>query len=219
MSVNVTKQDLLIDADEFKFLSEILNEVEDNDSHNLEYGINSFRGGDELLLQLGAAQNLQLVANYEKYHLIFPLKIKKGDFTNFNLQFNSPEIFERGDKLRSWRLPADKRMRLVNEAGEESDFQLKDISASGISILLDDHNHTKFPEELNNMYLLLPDRERLAISGAYISRIDDKAIAYSLGNETDELVFSSLSEYLYECHTQLYPDALSLRPNNIVSLW
>lgn len=201
--------ELIVNDDEFKLLSEMILDIEDadNDPKNVEFDITGSHGKDALLFQLGLADDLQLIANYGSHHLVFPVQIKMGDFTNFSMTLNSPKIFETGNKLRSWRFPTDKTISLVNESGEELNYQIKDLSVSGISLLIDDEAKIEFPKQLCNIYLQLPNRERLAISGSQIRRIDSKTVAYSLGKSTDDTVLASLAEYLFECHAQQHPEA------------
>ncbi|WP_160062669.1 PilZ domain-containing protein [Psychromonas sp. L1A2] len=200
-------KELLINDQEFELLSEMLLDTEISENKELNYDISSKSGKDALLFQLGLADDLQLVANYGSHHLIFPVQMKMGDFTNFSMTLKSPKIYETGDKLRSWRLSADKTMRIVNEEGEVLPYRVKDLSASGISLLIDDPEHESLPEILSNIYLQLPDRARLPISGSQIRRIDKYTVAYSLGKEGDDDMLSALTEYLFECHAEQHPDA------------
>jgi len=200
-------KELLINNQEFELLSEMLLDTEISENKELNYDISSRSGKDALLFQLGLADDLQLVANYGSHHLIFPVQMKMGDFANFSMTLKSPEIYETGDKLRSWRLSADKTMKIVNEDGELLPYRVKDLSASGISLLIDDPENESLPEVLSNLYLQLPDRERLAISGSKIRRIDSYTVAYSLGEDSDDEVLASLTEYLFECHAEQHPDA------------
>lgn len=200
-------KELLINDQEFELLSEMLLDTEISENKELNYEISSRSGKDALLFQLGLADDLQLVANYGSHHLIFPVQMKMGDFANFSMTLKSPKIYETGEKLRSWRLSADKTMRIVNEEGEVLPYRVKDLSASGISLLIDDPENDSLPEVLNNLYLQLPDRERLAISGSRIRRIDSYTVAYSLGEDSDDEVLASLTEYLFECHAEQHPDA------------
>lgn len=201
----------LVNDDEFELLSEMLMETELADNKELKYDISGRQGKDALLFQLGLADDLQLVANYGDHHLVFPVQMEMGDFANFSMNLKSPKIFETGDQLRSWRLPANQTMSIVNEDGEELHYRIKDLSASGISLLIDDHKNEAFPEQLHNIYLQLPNRERLAISGSQIRRIDEQTVAYSLGKSTDDEVLSSLAEYLFECHAEQHPEAHASR--------
>ena len=202
-------KELIVNDDEFKLLSEMIMDIEDTESSskNLEYDITGSNGKDALLFQLGLADDLQLVANYGNHHLVFPVQMQMGDFANFSMSLKSPKIFETGDQLRSWRLPADKTISLVNEHNEELHYKIKDLSASGISLLIDDAEEAEFPEQLHNIYLKLPNRERLAISGSQIRRVDNKTVAYSLGKSTDDTVLAALAEYLFECHAEQHPEA------------
>lgn len=200
-------KELLINNQEFELLSEMLLDTDISENKELNYDISSRSGKDALLFQLGLADDLQLVANYGSHHLIFPVQMKMGDFANFSMTLKSPKIYETGDKLRSWRLSADKTMRIVNEDGEVLPYRVKDLSASGISLLIDDPENESLPEVLSNLYLQLPDRERLAISGSRIRRIDSYTVAYSLGEDSDDEVLASLTEYLFECHAEQHPDA------------
>ena len=200
-------KELLINNQEFELLSEMLLDTDIIENKELNYDISSRSGKDALLFQLGLADDLQLVANYGSHHLIFPVQMKMGDFANFSMTLKSPKIYETGDKLRSWRLSADKTMRIVNEDGEVLPYRVKDLSASGISLLIDDPENESLPEVLSNLYLQLPDRERLAISGSRIRRIDSYTVAYSLGEDSDDEVLASLTEYLFECHAEQHPDA------------
>ncbi|MFT6986263.1 MAG: hypothetical protein ACJAT7_002093 [Psychromonas sp.] len=195
---------LLLDKDELEFLSKLLLHDEGTDSKKLEYNLSSSFEGESLLFQLACDHDLQLVANYGNHHIVFPVQIETGDFANLKMTLKAAEIFEIGSKLRSWRLiPNNKNIHLINEAGEESQFQIKDVSASGISFLMGDFTQADFPAVLDNVFLLLPNRKRLAISGLQISRVDEEVVAYSLST-TDEGVLAALHEYLFECHTQQY---------------
>jgi hypothetical protein len=202
-------KELIVNDEEFKLLSEMILDIEEseNEGKNLEYDISGSNGKDALLFQLGLADDLQLIANYGNHHLVFPVQMKMGDFANFTMSLNSPKIFETGDQLRSWRLPVDKTISLVNEKDEELRYQIKDLSASGISLLIDDEEEAEFPDQLNDIYLKLPNRGRLAISGSQIRRVDNKTVAYSLGQSTDDNVLASLAEYLFECHAEQHPEA------------
>jgi len=201
-------QELLVNDQEFELLSEMLLETEIMNGKEHKYDISGQSGGKEaLLFQLGLADDLQLVANYGDHHLVFPVQMEMGDFTNFSMSLKSPKIYETGEHLRSWRLAADKTMSIVNEAGELLPYHVKDLSASGISLLIEDNENAALPEVLNNLYLQLPDRERLPICGSQIRRIDQHTVAYSLGKGTDDSVLSSLTEYLFECHAEQHPEA------------
>jgi hypothetical protein len=202
-------KELIVNEEEFKLLSEMILDIDEpeSDSRKLEYDITGSEGKDALLFQLGLADDLQLIANYGNHHLVFPVQMKMGDFANFTMSLNSPKIFETGDQLRSWRFPADKTICLVNEQGEELHYQIKDLSASGISLLITDEEEPDFPDQLQNIYLQLPNRDRLAISGSQSRRIDNKTVAYSLGKSTDDTVLASLAEYLFECHAEQHPEA------------
>ena len=201
-------QELLVNDQEFELLSEMLLETEIMNGKEHKYDISGQSGGKEaLLFQLGLADDLQLVANYGDHHLVFPVQMEMGDFSNFSMSLKSPKIYETGEHLRSWRLAADKTMSIVNEAGEMLPYHVKDLSASGISLLIEDNENAALPEVLNNLYLQLPDRERLPICGSQIRRIDQHTVAYSLGKGTDDAVLSSLTEYLFECHAEQHPEA------------
>ena len=200
-------KELLANDQEFELLSEMLLETEIMDGKEHKYDISCQSGTEGLLFQLGLADELQLVANYGDHHLVFPVQMEMGDFSNFSMAIKSPKIYEIGKKLRSWRLSADKTMSIVNEAGEILPYRVKDISTSGISLLIEENENTTLPKVLNNLYLQLPDRERLAICGSQIRRIDPHTIAYSLGNTTNDEVLTSLTEYLFECHALRHPEA------------
>lgn len=197
----------LVSSEEFELLSEIIMDIDETENKEVEFEIGSRGGKDALLFQLGLADDLQLVANYGNHHIVFPVQMKMGDFSNFSMSLKSPKIYETGEHLRSWRLDADSAMMLVNDDGEKLNYQIKDISASGISLLIDDIEDGEFPDELNNIYLQLPDRDKLLISGSKIRRVDENSVAYSLGDSTDDEVLASLAEYLFERHAEKYPDA------------
>ena len=197
----------LVNSEEFELLSELMMDIDETENKEVEFDIGSRGGKDTLLFQLGLADDLQLVANYGNHHLVFPVQMKMGDFSNFSMSLKSPKIYETGEHLRSWRLDADSAMMLVNDDGEKLNYQIKDISASGISLLIDDIEDGEFPDELNNIYLQLPDRDKLLISGSKIRRVDANSVAYSLGDSTDDEVLASLAEYLFERHAEKYPDA------------
>jgi len=200
-------EELLINDQELDLLSEMLAETEKAENKELVYDISGKSGQESLLFQLGLADDLQLVANYGNHHLVFPVQMQMGDFSNFSMSLKSPKIFETGDQLRAWRLSNNTAMSIVNEKGEVLPYRVKDLSASGISLLIDDPECETLPKELNNIYLQLPDQERLAISGSQIRRIDQHTVAYSLGKEGDDNMLSSLTEYLFKCHAEQHPEA------------
>jgi len=197
----------VVNDDEFKLLSELVLDMEEpiQDNEQLEFDISGRHGKDRLLFQLELANDLQIVADYGNHRLVFPAQIKKGDFANFSIGIESPKIFEKGGHLRSWRLPVEQAICLVNQQGEILHYQVKDLSTSGISLLIDDEQGS-FPAYLNNIYLQLPNGERLAISATQTRRIDNKTVAYSLIGAIDDSVLASLAEYLFECHAEQYPE-------------
>lgn len=198
--------DFIITAEELELLSEISEKTE-HQAPSLDFDIVTTNGKEDFLLQLREADGLQLVANYGNHRLVFPINLKEGDFSNFVMSFNSPKIFEQGDQIRPWRLLADKTISLVNELGEVLHYQVKDLSTSGISILIDAKEEREFPDLLNHIYLKLPNRERLAITGSQIRRVDDKTVAYRLGESPDDLFLQGLTDYLFERHLAQYPEA------------
>lgn len=200
-------EELLVNDQEFELLSEVLVETSKIDGKELKYDISSHSGKDTLLFQLGLADDLQLVANYEGHHLVFPVQMEMGDFSNFSIVLKAPKIYETGEQLRSWRLSSNKTLTIVNEEGLELPYHVKNLSASGISLLVEDHKRQPHPERLHNIYLQLPNRDRLAISGSQIRRVDEQTVAYSLGQSTDDAVLASLAEYLFECHAEQHPEA------------
>ncbi|WP_413692866.1 PilZ domain-containing protein [Psychromonas sp. KJ10-2] len=204
---NKLHEELLINDQELDLLSEMLAETEKAENKELVYDITGKTGEEALLFQLGLADDLQLVANYGNHHLVFPVQMQMGDFNNFSMSLKSPKIFETGDQLRAWRLSNNTAMSIVNEEGDVLPYRVKDLSASGISLLIDDPENETLPKELNNIYLQLPDQERLAISGSQIRRIDKHTVAYSLGKEGDDSTLSSLTEYLFKCHAEQHPEA------------
>ena len=208
-NLSIDNNDQLINVDEFELLSELMMEIDETENQEVEFDIGGRNGKDALLFQLGVADDLQLVANYGSHHLVFPLQMKMGDFANFSIALKSPKIYEMGTNLRSWRLDADSTMMLVNDEGGKLNYKIKDISASGISLLIEDEENSDFPEELNNIYLQLPGREKLLISASKIRRVSAQNVAYSFGDSTDDEVLASLAEYLFERHAEQYPEAHS----------
>ncbi|WP_019614971.1 hypothetical protein [Psychromonas ossibalaenae] len=204
-------KDLLMTDDDFKYLSELVADLEGCEDKKLEYKLGASQGQNGLLLQLGLADDLHLTANYGNHHLVFPVQMKMDSFANFSMCLESPEVFETGERLRSWRLSADRGFCLVNEAGEDLHYQINNLSASGISLFIDQAEALNFPEELHNTYLQLPDCQRLSISGSRISRIDDKSIAYSLTKSVGDDASSVLAQYLSACHAQRYPEVHALQ--------
>ncbi|TEW51783.1 hypothetical protein [Psychromonas algicola] len=195
-------KNVLINDDEYAMLSEMLLDTETTNDKGLKYDISGQSGKDKLLFQLAFADDLQLVANYADHYLVFPVQIERGDFSNFSLTVKSPNIFETGEHLRSWRLPANQKMSIVNNKGEKLPYCIKDLSASGISLLIDKQQAKEFPLTLQDTYLQLPNRKRLAISGSKIRRVDEQTMAYSLEDSTEDDVLDCLTEYLFECHAE-----------------
>ena len=206
--MDLKKKPSLLNSDELELLSELMSQDDAADPKKLEYNLSSSVKGESLLIELGCAGELKLSANYGNHHLVFPVQIKTDDFASLRMILKAPEIFEAGNELRSWRfITRNKNIYLANEDEDALHFQINDLSASGISLLIGEHAQTEFPAVLNNAFLCLPHREKLAIPGLQISRIDEKTVAYSLAETTDEAVLASLCEYLFECHAQQYPEA------------
>lgn len=197
--------DSIVTDDEFQLLSEIVVSIDasEEEEQHIAFDISGSNGKEELLFQLGLSDELQLVANYGNHRLVFPIGMNEGDFSNFNITFKPPKIFEKGASLRPWRLLGDKNIYLINQQGEVLNYHIKDLSVSGISLLIDHEGQGDLPEQLNNIYLQLPNNERLAISATKIRRVDDKTAAYSLESSLDDTV---LAEYLLECHALQYPE-------------
>ncbi|MEI6896810.1 MAG: PilZ domain-containing protein [Psychromonas sp.] len=203
-----------INDDEFKFLSEMVQDAKvEKKSNSIEFDLIGDNEQTTLLSQLKLADNLQITANFGRHRLVFPVQLKQGDFANFSMVLQSPKIFEQGDCLRSWRLLADNDICLTDKGGKILNYHVKDISASGISLLIDNEEHADFPEHLNNIYLQLPNNERLAISATQIRRIDDKTVAYMLRSSLDDTVLTSLIKYLFECHSRQFPDVYKNKKN------
>jgi len=201
------KKDVIVSDEELLFISEIITGMEKSKQEPVAYDIGARDGKDALLFQLGLADELQLVANYGNHHLVFPVTMKMGDFGNFSLGIKSPKVYEVGVQMRAWRLTGNDSMRLVDESGNDVKYKIKDVSASGISLLIDNDLDQDFPDVLTNVYLQLPKHDRLQLSGEKIRRVSDKSVAYSLGGGTDDSVLLALAEYLFEKHSEAYPDA------------
>lgn len=197
----------LLNTDELELLSELMSQDDAADSKKLEYNLSSSAKGESLLIELGRARELKLSAKYGNHLIVFPVQITADDFASLQMILKAPKIFEAGNELRSWRfITRNKNIYLANEDEDALHFQINDLSASGISLLIGDRAQAEFPAVLNHAFLCLPNGERLAIPGLQLSRIDEKTVAYSLAETTDEAVLASLCEYLFECHAQQYPE-------------
>ena len=203
-----SSNNVLINEDEYALLSEMLLDTDPINDKEVKYDISEQSGKDNLLFQLILANDLQLIANYENHHLVFPVQIKRGDFSNFSLSVKPPNIFETGKKLRSWRLPANRKMSIVNNKGEKLPYRIKDLSASGISLSIDKESKQAFPVTLHNTYLQLPDRKRLPLFGSKTRQIDNQTMAYSLDESKSDDMSACLTEYLFECHEKQYNRSL-----------
>lgn len=202
-------KDLIINDDEFKFLSEMVFGVErpKRDTKDIDFDISGSEGKDALLSQLELADLLQLVADYGNHRLVFPVQLNRGDFANFNMALQPPKVFEKGDHLRAWRLVADKNTCLLNQQGDLLNYTIKDLSASGFSLLINNVAQGIFPKQLNHVYLQLPNGKRLAVSATQTRRINNNTVAYSLEGAIDDATFAVLAEYLSTCHAKQYPQA------------
>lgn len=199
---------LFLEKDEIDLLSEIMLTQDDKAEKELAFSLHSSPKGETLLSQLGEANTLQLSAQYNNHHIVFPVNIEVGDFSELKMTLKAPEIFEVGKTRRAWRLTTnDKKAYLVNNHGEEQRFQIEDLSASGISFLIDPNIQTEFPEVLDDVFIQLPNHKKLAISGLQISRVDERVVAYSMGDNVDQGALNTLYEYLFECHTEQFPEA------------
>ena len=206
--MSIKTSNLFLEKDEIDLLSEIMRSQDDKEAKDLEFSLHSSPKGETLLSQLGKANMLQLSAQYENHHIVFPVQIDSGDFSQLKMTLKAPEIFEVGKTRRAWRLTTnDKKAYLVNKHGEQQRFQIEDLSASGISFLVDPNIHTEFPDVLDDVFIQLPNREKLAISGLEISRVDERVVAYSIGDKIEQSTLDSLYEYLFECHAEQFPEA------------
>jgi hypothetical protein len=203
---------VLLNADELAFLSELLSCDHDEliDSNKLVYNITGSAVGESVLTQMSCVGGLQLVANDGNHQLVFPVQIEPDDFKHLKMVLKPPEIFEIGIHPRAWRfLVNNKNIYLahINEAGNESYFQIEDLSASGVSFLIEEHTDAEFPTVFNDVFLQLPNHQKLAVSGLQICRIDKKTVAYTFPKTANEATLNSLYEYLFECHVKQYPEA------------
>lgn len=207
--MNSKENEPLINDEEFQLLAQITGggdglQVPQKDT---TFDVSSRTEEDGLLMQLGGADALKLVADYGNHRLVFPVQVNMGDFNNFGVTLAAPKIFEKGSSLRAWRLLNDKCLCLVDKKGQQLNYQIKDLSTSGISLLMQGQNEVDFPLQLNDICLQLPNHTRLPISATQARRIDGNTVAYSLTGSTDAQVLAELAQYLFTCHAELHPDA------------
>ncbi|WP_435234712.1 hypothetical protein ACR30L_13200 [Psychromonas sp. PT13] len=206
--MSTKNSNLFLEKDEIDLLSEIMLTHDDDNTKELDFSLHSSAKGETLLSQLGQANTLQLSAQYDNHHIVFPVHIHTGDFSELKMTLRAPEIFETGKTRRAWRLTTnDKKAYLVNKHGEQQRFQIEDLSATGISFLVDPNIQSEFPEVLDDVFIQLPNGKQLAISGLQISRVDERVVAYSISERIDKSALDSLYEYLFECHAEEFPEA------------
>ena len=206
--MSTKNSNLFLEKDEIDLLSEIMLTHDDDETKELDFSLYSSAKGETLLSQLGQANTLQLSAQYDNHHIVFPVQINTGDFSELKMTLRAPEIFETGKTRRAWRLTTnDKKAYLVNKHGKQQRFQIEDLSATGISFLVDPNIQSEFPEVLDDVFIQLPNRKKVAISGLQISRVDERVVAYSIGEGVDQRALDSLYEYLFECHVEEFPEA------------
>ncbi len=196
----------VLSLDEMHYLTGIFGGSPELQGDGLKYELyNSMGNTDTPLFQLGLADELKLEAKYGNHYLVFPLQIEINEFNRFTLELLTPQIYELGDTRRYWRLTPDKELYLVDPKGEKLNYLIKDISASGISLELD--NETPPPEQLKDVYLILPDASRLPICGKKTRNIDEHTVAYRLLESCETQMLETLKEFLFQRHKDMHPDS------------
>ncbi|MCP4984758.1 MAG: hypothetical protein GY928_01460 [Colwellia sp.] len=166
--------DTVLTQDELDFISEL-----DFDSSNtlpskdMTLNIN---GDDKLLERLDLANELQMQARYDNHKFIFPVKIIEGELGLFQIELQSPEIFEIGSHLRNWRYKLEQPIIGTCKVAN-TQFDLNEISTTGFCLDVDDDNAPGTLElELN-----LPNAEKsLLIKANKVRKTELGKIAYTM---------------------------------------
>lgn len=184
----------LLEAEELAFLAELMaRESEEHQAVAVQ-----LPQASPLMPLLSQAQGLSLKARFQHHELRFPVRLRINELLQPELVFDAPEILEIGPTHRKWRFRPDERLRLLDEAGNDSGLAVVDLSDSSLSLKTHDEG-AALPEQLN-LQLELPDGgDRLALSARRVRDLGDGHAAYQVEME-DDAQEDRLRWYLFNRH-------------------
>ncbi|MBC9251800.1 hypothetical protein A9179_16135 [Pseudomonas alcaligenes] len=155
-----------------------------------------------LLGRLGLHAQLSLEAQLGNYRMSFPLQLVEDEMHSLQLELGAPSIFEEGAVRRPWRLTLPTPLPLLDEHGQATALRVHEISPGGL-LVSSQTPGTPLPE-LFSLWLPLPGREPMPVSGRCIRRTSPQRAAYRLllnHREHSERI----RQYIFEQYRQRHP--------------
>ena len=171
------KGDDILSGEELDFLSVVMRVLDDETEISKLPTFNISGPEIEFFNRLGFADKLQLAAKFDLFRFIFPLKISHDEGGMASLSFLAPEIYENGDAKRLWRISPDQNLALLSQDGNKLDYDVKDISSSGIALEVA-KSKVPIPFYLKNISLQLPDNTLIPLQGNLIRFINSTTAAF-----------------------------------------
>ncbi|TAA46854.1 PilZ domain-containing protein [Corallincola spongiicola] len=195
----------ILESEELSFLNEVMfSRLPEGNQVQPSFTLDGDQEHSEMLGRLGQAASMQMVAQFKNRRLIFPLQLFQDEFNRLTMELQAPQIFETGPTMRQWRMQPQLPLRLLEACGKEAELKVHDISLSGFSVTLPEHEGPA-PEKLE-LQLELPEcGSLLPLSGAKVRRIDQQTVAYNLLFDEPDLE-QALGRFLFEQHKQQHPE-------------
>lgn len=165
----------------------------------------------ELLAGLAANARLTLEAEFDAFYLAFPLRLSEDEFHSQHIELAPPIIYERGPRLRTWRLSLPQPLPLLEDDGSHSGLQVRELSTNSLVV---DSRDDGAPRHFH-LHLPLPDDSTVPVRARQVRRMADGRTAYALDNlgESDRL---RLRRYLFAQHRRLHPTPPPEPPDDLV---
>jgi hypothetical protein len=194
--------DPLLTKDELAFI----HKVQQEPLRTPHLAMPSFRidGGtsaNAALSRLATQAKLTLEADFNGQRISFPLHLIEDEFHALHLELGAPGIFEDGAVSRSWRLPLEQPLTLLEEDGTPSPLSVHELSPSGVLLEM---RGRKAPPKRFLLWLPIPGQEPLPLRGTLVRKTGDRLLAYRL-----EMCHHSHSErlrqFIFDQHRKLHP--------------
>lgn len=162
-----------------------------------------------LLAAFSDSPRIELQAGWQGHRLRFPLQPRTGSDTGeMTLEVGIPEIFEGGERSRSWRVPsATDEMQLVDQSGRLEQPRIVNLSYTGMAIEQRTDRVLEVNQPLKDLQLVLPGQAEFVRLLGYVvrhTRIDEERVQLGirfepLADDTKDL----LGRYILSRHKAL----------------
>lgn len=200
----------LLTREELDFISELL------DAPARRKALPSFKlegswEASEMLSNLAAHARLALDAEFDAFCLSFPLRLVEDEFHAQHLELAPPTIYERGPRLRAWRLQLPTPVALLEADGGKTDLRAHEISPRGLLVSA----ARRRPPAHIDLCLPLPDGTSVPLSAHRIRETPEGLTAYALENESEQDT-RRLRRFLFAQHRRLHPELGTEQPDDLV---